>query len=99
MTLNNFVSTQQRAVQSIHEQCNNLRQQKRLFQLEQARLKQENATLKQIGKDIPLRAALFTDNISPVQQIPGAAESLAHPHRFSLPGDYVFGNQPPMFAS
>ena len=49
MTLNNFVSTQQRAVQSIHEQCNNLKQQRRLLQLEQNRLEQENMAMKQMG--------------------------------------------------
>ena len=48
MILNNFVLTQQRAVRSIHEQCNNLKQQRRLLQLEQVRLQQENVTMKQI---------------------------------------------------
>ena len=55
MTLNNFVLTQQRAVRSIHEQCNNLKQQRRLLQLEQVRLQQENMTMKQIGKNPSLQ--------------------------------------------
>ena len=98
MTLNNFVLTQTRAVRSIQEQCNILKQQRRLLQLEQVRLQQENMAMKQIGATPSTMTRCKTDS-SLVQQIPVAAEQLSHPHRFSLPGNYVFGAQPHMFTA
>jgi hypothetical protein len=52
MTLNSFVLTQQRAVQSMHEQCNNLKQQRRLLQMQVMTLEQETMGMKQLGKSV-----------------------------------------------
>ncbi len=90
MTLNGFVSTQQRAVQSMHEQCNILKQQRRILQLEKITLERENLSMKQMSKYSRLNCASQTYKLS-VRQIPGAAEHVEHQHRFSLPSSYVYG--------
>jgi hypothetical protein len=48
VTLNNFVLSQQRAVQSIHEQVARLKQHKTMLQMRNMQLEDENRTMKQI---------------------------------------------------